>query len=320
MKKETGPLGTHYAPDEGKEQTAGETTQLLGRPRTTMAEAQPVGSIVALNAHSLGTRFPLSQAAFFAGLHAGTRNFRCGTLFAFCSLVVALWRSGDAMNFQTKSKFVRATLALLMSAALAASALGQVSNPLLRDRDPLLPDAFNPPRSLVFVTRDDPSFLKFVGPQRPAVLEAAPQGTLPPPQGIEAVDSNEADRDGYVEYFDGASYVAELKNQHRLNDRAAKDQADALTFHGTVRGIHSTHYQGLETPHQLLRVEHKNGRSALVDVGPVSALERLQLRTGDVVSVVARPGLINDRPALIADEINVGEAKIKVIRKPSVRQ
>jgi hypothetical protein len=218
------------------------------------------------------------------------------------------------------TKLVRMTGAALLWTTLTALASAQVGSPLLRDRDPLLPDAFNPPRSLVFVTRDDPDFVRFLGPQRPAVVgpavvEAAPRNPAAPLQGVEVVDGADADRDGYVEYFDGASYVAELKQQQPLDK-----QANVMTFHGTLRGLHKTTYEGRDTPHQLLRVEHKDGRSALIDAGSVDGVARLKLRAGDPVAVVARPGLINDRPALIAHEVIVGEARVKVIRTPSVRQ
>lgn len=216
-------------------------------------------------------------------------------------------------NFRTNS--VRSISAAILWAALSALALAQVADPLRRDRDPLLPKQFNPPRSLVFMTRDDPGFVRFIGPSRPAVVEAAPTERPAPPQGVKVVDGADADRDGYIEYFDGASYVAELKQQQQLDASAA-----AITFHGTLRGLHRTHYDGFDAPHQLLRVEHKDGRSALIDAGPIAALARSKLQAGDAVSVVARPGSINDRPALIADEIHVGEAKVKVIRTPSVRQ
>jgi hypothetical protein len=189
--------------------------------------------------------------------------------------------------------------------------MGQDSRPLLRDGDPLLPDAFNPPRSLVFVTRDDRAFDRFLGRVRPVVV--APNVTKPAPQGVEVIDGADADRDGYVEYYDGGAYVAELKRQQP--DR----KATAIRFTGTIGEVHTTNFEGATEPHLLLRILHTDGKNALVDVGPADALAKLNMRRGDTIGVLAQMGTINGRPALIADEVTHESTTVKIVRGRSIR-
>jgi hypothetical protein len=201
---------------------------------------------------------------------------------------------------------------LAISLSTAQAQVIVKDDPLLPDRRPLLPDQFNPPRSLVFVTPEDPDFVRFLGRVRPVASPSATKSA--PPQGIAPIDRNDSDRDGYVEYYDGGAYVAELKKQGPL-----QDDPQRLRLSGVVRQRHVAKFTGYDDPHLLLRVQHADGKSALVDAGPAKSLAQLALDEGDVVEVVARPGLVNQRPALIADAITQEDITVTIVRGPSER-
>jgi hypothetical protein len=219
--------------------------------------------------------------------------------------------------FNNKQSRLCAAFGMLLLFAVDTRVDGQpiapTAEPLLRDRDPLLPDAFNPPQSLVFTTPVVPAFTRFLGPVRPAdeIVADTPSVEVQT-EGVQVIDSNDADRDGYVEYYNGGVYVAELKQQGLIDG-----DSGLLKFNGVVREQYITTFTGQKSPHLLLRVQRDGGKHALVDAGPAAALKKLDIRNGDPLRVVARLGLINDRPALIAEQVTHESTTVKVVRTPS---
>ncbi|KAA5545477.1 hypothetical protein FYK55_07465 [Roseiconus nitratireducens] len=77
---------------------------------------------------------------------------------------------------------------------------------------------------------------------------------------------------------------------------------------GEVLQSRKAKFRGQDERHVVARVRLVNGKSELVNLGPVSKLNSLDLENGDRVSLLVRPGRINGTPAMIAEQVrNDGE-------------
>jgi hypothetical protein len=82
---------------------------------------------------------------------------------------------------------------------------------------------------------------------------------------------------------------------------------------GEIISMREAKFKGFDEKHVVAKVELVSGKEETVNLGPVSKVDKLELEEGDDVSILARPGKVNGRPAMIAEQI---EANKKVVKLP----
>ena len=81
---------------------------------------------------------------------------------------------------------------------------------------------------------------------------------------------------------------------------------------GTVTGTYEKNFRGQSEPYLIGMVRTAGDRRVTVNMGPASKFENSGIEDGSEVQVLARPGRINDRPALVAEQVRAGETLIDV--------
>ncbi len=117
--------------------------------------------------------------------------------------------------------------------------------------------------------------------------------------------------------------------QHRLNNKpvlfAHTVSAQGKTVNVTppesqnlqrVRGkiaeLNRRHFRGREGEFLVAKVDLVNGNTKMINLGPASKLEKLNLKKGDEVRVLGHSGRINGEPALIAAEVHVKDQTVSI--------
>ena len=88
---------------------------------------------------------------------------------------------------------------------------------------------------------------------------------------------------------------------------------------GQVQGTREANFRGRREPHVIARVNLRGGRTAPIILGPKSKVSNLNLSEGDSVAMLVRPGRLNGRLAMIAEQIRSGDQTIE-IRDPVERR
>jgi hypothetical protein len=81
---------------------------------------------------------------------------------------------------------------------------------------------------------------------------------------------------------------------------------------GQIASLRTTTFRGRDQQFQVARVELEGGPDRTVILGPQSRLEDLNLQQGDQVQLLARPGRLNDQPALIAQQIRAKDRTVQI--------
>lgn len=85
------------------------------------------------------------------------------------------------------------------------------------------------------------------------------------------------------------------------------NQAKNYMFHGTIADMRRVELRGQGEPHALVRLETRDGRSAVVDLGPQSKIGGLDLDQGDAVTISGRRGTIDDRSVILANRVSMSD-------------
>ncbi len=121
--------------------------------------------------------------------------------------------------------------------------------------------------------------------------------------------------------------------QHRLNNRpvlfAHKVSAEGKTVdvtppesqnlhrvRGTIERVDRRRFRGREGEFLVAHVELVNGNTKIINLGPGSKLDSLNLKKGDEVRVLGHPGRINNEPALIASEVYAKDQTVSIPPSP----
>jgi hypothetical protein len=235
--------------------------------------------------------------------------------------------------------FIAGTTALAIVAVTTVAALSappNVVSPPVTPPDVTAPNITSPDATPTFVvppayryyTADRDAYLRVVGrarmlqelneladePAEPTREPREPETDIPQ-TGVVPIDENDADNDGYVEYYDQGHYVAELRNLPE-NDDTESDAADArVTFTGKIMAHEVIQMDKREKPHLVVRLQDTEGKHSLVDLGLASQYDKAALKANDSLWISSHLGTINGQAALIADQVRVGEkAKMTVKR------
>jgi len=81
---------------------------------------------------------------------------------------------------------------------------------------------------------------------------------------------------------------------------------------GRITELMTKRLKGKDQPYQIAEVDLQGGRSERVVLGPKSRLSELDLADGEKLRLLVRRGRYNERPALIASQINRGDKTVQV--------
>lgn len=83
---------------------------------------------------------------------------------------------------------------------------------------------------------------------------------------------------------------------------------------GEVIDYRTVQIQGQQEPHVLAKVRQQDGRTVVLDLGPVNKLEQqnVRLRQGTQMQASGQPGRINNRPVIIVDRF-IGDGQFTML-------
>ena len=80
---------------------------------------------------------------------------------------------------------------------------------------------------------------------------------------------------------------------------------------GEIISKRNAKFRNQDEQHVVAKVRLVSGKQEMVNLGPKSKIEKLELSQGDDVSMIVRPGRINGEPALIAQQVSSGDESIE---------
>lgn len=92
------------------------------------------------------------------------------------------------------------------------------------------------------------------------------------------------------------------------------EEGETHRLEGEITELNTVHMAGMRHPHLFGRVRDERGQTARVDFGPRDVLGRLNLRTGDKVTIVGTPGRYHERSVLLAQRVEANNESVTVDR------
>lgn len=89
---------------------------------------------------------------------------------------------------------------------------------------------------------------------------------------------------------------------------------------GDVEDLRSVRFRGFPEPHMVGEVELLSGRKVTVNFGPRSKVAPLKLKKGVAVAMLVRPGKVNGKPAMIAEQIHYNDETIQIPRPRDINR
>jgi len=83
---------------------------------------------------------------------------------------------------------------------------------------------------------------------------------------------------------------------------------------GQVTGIRTAKFRGREGDQIIADLRLHSGRRETVILGPRSSLSDLEIKRGDELAVLVRPGRLNGNSALVAEQVRAGDRTIEIQR------
>lgn len=74
--------------------------------------------------------------------------------------------------------------------------------------------------------------------------------------------------------------------------------------HGEILRARLARFRGYHEPYVVAQVRTRDGQRELVNLGPRSKVRELDVQEGDQIAMLVRPGLIDGRPAMIAEQLH----------------
>lgn len=110
---------------------------------------------------------------------------------------------------------------------------------------------------------------------------------------------------------------------YRTSSEFVNQSGRYRAFRGEIQGfrhLHLTSANGGRTEHTLVKVSLANGTSAVVDLGPKANLSGLDLNQGDWIWIEATRGRIDERPVLMAQQLEVNGETHTIVRTRAAQE
>ena len=91
------------------------------------------------------------------------------------------------------------------------------------------------------------------------------------------------------------------QQQKQKSQKQEQQKRRIATLKGTVQDVRLVNIKGESEKHVLAKVQLANGKVAVVDLGTRNDANKLQLRRGQNLSILGRPGRINGKPIIVGD-------------------
>ncbi len=89
---------------------------------------------------------------------------------------------------------------------------------------------------------------------------------------------------------------------------------------GEIKEMRTADFKGFADEFLIARVKLPTGKDQLVNLGPKSKVEKLNLQKNDKIKMLVRPGRINGQRAMIAEQIRANDKTIKLVRPKNTRR
>lgn len=153
--------------------------------------------------------------------------------------------------------------------------------------------------------------------ERPRMARQDATGPRQTPKGWVAVAAD-YDRDGRFDAYEIIFYqdLESARRQSWRRAQASKSRRDRpegekpeaprqaqrhRRYSGEITSLRTTTFRGREGEYLMARIQLDDGQTKTVNLGSQDALGKLNLSKGDRITLLARPGRINERSALIAE-------------------
>lgn len=84
------------------------------------------------------------------------------------------------------------------------------------------------------------------------------------------------------------------------------------TVHGTVKQVREFELAGVEAKQSFARIETEDGNRLVVHLGPTDRIKNIDIGANDEITILAKPGRVNNRMVLTAERIRVDGRTIDV--------
>ncbi len=109
---------------------------------------------------------------------------------------------------------------------------------------------------------------------------------------------------------DGQRMAGPSPGREGRGERPGEAGRGTLRVQGRIMATRLASFHGHDHDHLLARIRLRDGGVAMVDLGPADEFDQVDLRPGEQISLVARRGRINGRPALLAEQIRTEQGQM----------
>lgn len=108
--------------------------------------------------------------------------------------------------------------------------------------------------------------------------------------------------------------VTQIRHNGKQLDTRLPKRVSLKRVKAEVQSMRTVKFRGLDQPHIIAEVKTKGGKNELVNMGPKAKYDQVDLREGDSLKLLVRPGTINGQDALIAQEAKIGGETVRLPR------
>lgn len=120
---------------------------------------------------------------------------------------------------------------------------------------------------------------------------------------------------------EGTFITQHIRGQGGTTTSIRRDSPKLQRIEGRLTGTRTVRFQELDQPHVIALVQpDRRETPVLVDLGPRSQVEQLELQEGDDVTVMAAPGTIQRQRAMFAESVRNRDGKTITIEQADSRQ
>ena len=115
----------------------------------------------------------------------------------------------------------------------------------------------------------------------------------------------------------GETYQFHQGQYAQNNEGSSSSRAGTRTLQGRIQGFRHVYLHqpdGQREQHSLVKLQLRDGRTVVADLGPRTDLEDLDLQKGDRISITGRQGTVNGQSAFLANRLRVGDETIQIAR------
>ncbi len=108
--------------------------------------------------------------------------------------------------------------------------------------------------------------------------------------------------------------VTQIRHNGKQLDTRLPKRVSLKRVKAELQSMRTVKFRGIDQPHIVAEVKTQGGKNELVNLGPKAKYDQVDLREGDSLKLLVRPGMISGQDALIVQEAKIGDKTIQLPR------